>query len=64
MRQLTTQPWREAKDIVIAIGCGFVAVIIGVGGVVVMTRKLVEDDDDENQNKIQQQQEEDPENKQ
>ncbi|XP_057312552.1 uncharacterized protein LOC130654054 [Hydractinia symbiolongicarpus] len=39
------ESWKETKDMVIAITCGFVAVAVGVAGVIMMTRQLVEDDD-------------------
>lgn len=38
-------PWKETREATIAIGCGFVAVVMGVSGVIVMTRQLVEDED-------------------
>ena len=34
----------ELKDLVVAVGCGLIAVVIGVSGVIMMTRRLVEDD--------------------
>ena len=33
----------ELKDPVVAVGCGLIAVVIGVSGVIMMTRRLVED---------------------
>ncbi len=35
---------RQVKDLVLAIGCGLIAVIAGVAGVILMTRRLVEDE--------------------
>lgn len=32
------------KDLILAVGCGLVAVVVGVAGVIMMTRKLVEDE--------------------
>eukprot|EP00112_Aurelia_sp_Birch-Aquarium-sp1_P018965 Seg4600.1 transcript_id=Seg4600.1/GoldUCD/mRNA.D3Y31 product="hypothetical protein" protein_id=Seg4600.1/GoldUCD/D3Y31 len=35
---------RQMKDLILAVGCGLVAVVVGVAGVIMMTRKLVEDE--------------------
>jgi len=40
------ESWRETKDMFIAISCGFLAVTVGVIGVITMTRQLIEDDDE------------------
>ena len=32
------------KDLILAVGCGLIAVMVGVVGVIMMTRKLVEDE--------------------
>eukprot|EP00794_Sanderia_malayensis_P012892 gene12892-14218_t len=34
----------QIKDLVLAVGCGLVAVTVGVAGVIMMTRRLVEDE--------------------
>ena len=36
---------KEWKDMVIAVGCGFMATAVGVVGVIMMTRRLVDDDE-------------------
>lgn len=35
---------RQIQDLVLAVGCGIVAVVVGVAGVIIMTRRLVEDE--------------------
>jgi len=35
---------QQVKDLFLAIGCGLIAVMVGVAGVIMMTRKLVEDE--------------------
>lgn len=37
--------WKETKEAVLAVVCGFVAVAVGVAGVIIMTRQLVDDDE-------------------
>eukprot|EP00795_Rhopilema_esculentum_P005347 gene5347-521_t len=34
----------QTKDLILAVGCGLVAVMVGVAGVIMMTRKLVEEE--------------------
>lgn len=41
---MTHEPWRDTKEAAVAIACGFIAVVVGVSGVIIMTRQLVEDE--------------------
>ncbi|XP_002170533.1 uncharacterized protein LOC100199026 [Hydra vulgaris] len=42
------ETWKETKNMIGAVVCAFIAVLVGVLGVITMTRKLVEDDEEEN----------------